>query len=58
MFPALMFIVAEQNGIPQLIDNKFYTSEVWARKRLERLKKSNPDFNYFIAYADSFKRLS
>ena len=57
MFPALMFIIAEKNGIPQTIDNRFYTSESWARKRLEKLKKLNPEYDFFIAYADSFKRL-
>lgn len=57
MFPALMFIVAEKNGVPQVIDNKFYTSESWARKRLEKLKEMNPEYEFFIAYADSFKRL-
>ena len=57
MFPAIMFIVAEKDGVPQFMDNQFYTSEIWANKRKQKLEQLYPDLKFFIAYADTFKRL-
>lgn len=52
-----MFIVAEKDGVPQFMDNQFYTSEIWANKRKQKLEQLYPDLKFFIAYADTFKRL-
>lgn len=57
MFPAIMFVVAEKDGVPQFMDTQFYTSEIWVNKRKKKLEQLHPDLKFFIAYADTFKRL-